>query len=328
MVWPNVGTAERFEDVFEKTAEIRFSGRPDLLIAEIAQLNVGENGDLLVVDDKQNIVFIFDRHGKLVFRLDRAAVEKFLPGTKLIPVNAFFLSNQEFCVQSMNAAEGILYRFDLQGNLLGRIKYNDRNNAFCFALDQRKNLISYNVETPTRIYLRSFNLVTERAKNFGSFPAGFRNAIYRTPVNGLAAEGGQIFQINPVEAKVYVYNGDGELIRTLKNIPSGYNPIQKDIPGDLMVATKRDMQWTWTEALFLLTHNTLLIQFLDPGKSFYFMIWKTDGTVLTGATKIKHRIIAARDSVVYISMQPAPDKNGLLPNPILVTYKWKGNESE
>ncbi len=315
--WPT-----KLTNLLSWDGDIVFSGDKQLVISEIAICAIGAE-EIVILDQRQKTIFCFNKRGALRYRIDRAKVDSVLPGYQFSPFNVALDSTGSVYVQSDAQARGEMLRFAHDGTFKGKIRYAERNNAFHFAVENNK-LISYIVQGPDEMYLRVTELSGNTSLDFGRFPKQFRNAIYRTPVISLAVGNGMIYQIHCVEPTVYVYDMQGHLHNTFTHTPAKYVPIEHDLPVDFMSATKKDMAWTTTEAIFLIDFQHLLIQFLDrQQKAFLVMIMRTDGTMILDAVPVPERVVAARDGYVYFASQPEPSPDGYLPNPMLRKAKLK-----
>lgn len=319
-------SAKKFEDIFTKAREIQFKSNDELIVAEITNVDVSVNGGILILDQILGSVFIFSSDGFLNTKIDQSWMEKIQPGIKFMPFNALFDYKGWLYIQQEVAPKGILFHFDEKLNYKGKLEFHKINNANAFKFTRDNNLICYIVESPDNVFLKLLNIRNKKEIKFGNFPKQFKNAIFRFPVQGITVDlNNIIYQINPVEPKIYVYNSNGKLITNYIHNPSFYKNIQIDFPERIFSPSemRKMSNWTWTWSIHFVEPYFLIVQYSDqPTKKFYFDLWDIYGNCYTDGVETSKRILNTHKNLIYVDYQPPMEKDGKLSNPILIEYKF------
>ncbi len=135
-----------------------------------------------------------------------------------------------------------------------------------------------------------------------------------------------MYQINPVEPKIYVYNNDRKLINTYNHAPPFYKKITNDLsenPFSNISKFKKTRNWTWTIAIHFIEPIFLIVQYYDmSSKKFFFDISDVYGNCYTNGVETSEKILATNETSIFIAHQPPMENDGKLPNPILIQYKF------
>lgn len=321
-------SSKQFEDIFIKVRDIRFKSNTELIVAEITNIDVSKNGKILVQDDILGSVFLFDADGTLLETIDQEWMERIEPGIKFKPGKALFDKQDYIYIQPVIAPKGILFRFDDKLNIVGKIEFHKINNAYSFKFNNENSLICYIVDSPEDIFLKLIDIKKHQSFRFGTFPNKFKNTVFRCPVEGLTIDkNSYIYQINPVEPTIYIYNNNGKLIKVYNKVPSFYKKIQMDYTQSLPIydisEMKKILNWTWTWSVNFVAPYFLILQYYDqPSKKIFIDLWDIYGNCYTnGVETSEKKILAANEKSVFVAHQPPMEKDGKLPNPNLVEYK-------
>lgn len=315
-ILPQTNDVNFYEEA-SKIKTIKFD--ESILLGDISFLDIDDKKNLLLTDRVSQNVFLFSENGKLINTL---STEKCTPGFNWNPQKAYF-NRQGGIVVINNAPWG--YRFKSDGNCL-----TGMNLYFLpplhLAFKEDGIMIGYYILDDGN-HLKIMSKSGKEMKKIGTFPNGFKNLISRFEGGGLITdENDNIYQLNVNSPKVFKYSKDGVLIYDFMNRPSYLRLVDEDISEDPSKHFKQINNLankTLSLGLFLLDKHKILV-LLSKNKNIGMEVYNTDGKyLLKREIIIDKMILAAKDGLIYVSVQPPLDSEGKLPNPFIEIYKLK-----
>lgn len=311
--------SDNFEKHFKKVKTIQLSS--EVLIGEIAYLDVDEQGNILITDVIGKNVLIFNPDGKLKSKL---SAEPCHPGFTFNPLKAKF--SPKGTILLINSIPWG-FRFKNNGECLGKV-----DKTFTapveFTFNNGGNIYGY-YQGYDGNYLCKMDSLGKEIKRFGNFPKYFKNLLYRLEGGGIVNDQhGNIYYANPIEPKIYKYNQKLELIATFKNEPSYHRMVQKDLSEkhasqNLLFELGKVMKGkTLTQSLYLLDTDKILVQYIMPGKCGVD-IFDLSGKLLTDEIIAPELIQCAKYGKIFIVRESESDDLNNVANPLIEVYKFK-----
>lgn len=315
----NKSTAnDNFGKHFKKVKTIQLSS--EVLIGEISYLDVDEQGNFLITDIIGKNLLIYDQEGKLKSKL---SAEPCHPGFTFNPLKAKYNTNGQILLTN-SIPWG--FRFNNDGNCLGKVdKTFTAPVEFCF--DNSGNIYGY-YQGNDGNYLCKMDSLGKEIARFGKFPSNFKNLLYRLEGGTIVCDKkGYVYNVNPVEPKIYKYNQKLELIATYKNEPSYYKMIQRDLSTnqsqELLVEIGKVLKGkTLTHSFFLLDDDRIMVQYITSGKCGVEIL-DLNGKLIASEIIVPDLIMCAKYGKIYIVNEPQSDDWNNVPNPSIEVYQFK-----
>lgn len=306
----------------KKLKTIKFDD--SLVIGDITYLDTDINNNILVTDMLSKKVYLFNSDGGLIKTL---STEKCTPGFNWQPYKAMFDRKGNIVV--LNSAPWG-YRFNADGNCFGDMDISFIAPAHLAFLENGSMVGYYNYGDGN--HLKYMDNTGKEKFRFGKFPKDFERLIYRFEGGGLITDNNDnIYQVNVSSPLVTKYDKKGNFIKEFMNKPSYLRIIEKDLSNNDPVNALKEVpklleNKTTTTALFLYENNKILV-LLSHSKYFGIELYNTDGKYLLNKELIlDKKILAAKNGYIYLLLQPPPDKQGNLPNPVVEVYKLQSNK--
>lgn len=293
------------------------------LIGQVTFLDVNEYGELLITDRLLGEVFLFDSRGSHSTTL---SPEKCGPGTFWHPSKAQYHPNGTIFVINSGPPWGIYFSADgacleiLELHFLAplHIAFDDNGNIFGYYIAYDGN------------YIKKMNPEGEEKKRFGIFPDGFSNLISRFEGGGLLVSGETIYHMNVHSPEVHLYSLDGNHIKTIKNRPSYFRGVDKDLPafgGDpgrfLNEVGNILKNRTIVYSLHSLDEAKLLVQYKHNNMYGIEVLHPDTGVVHSKPILADRPFFAARNGLLYSVNAHEPDDKGILQNPVIDVYEFQ-----
>jgi len=315
--------AESFEQLFEKRREIVLALGQET-IGTIQKMEIGPEGQFLLLDTQLGDAFLVNRSGQLISKL---SVETSQPGVRWHPLTACFALDGSILVW---CGSKDLLVFDKFGKFKGKFDMQGFRAYRDFTIDAHNHLFAYTV-TRNQFALTKIDFDGRELREGGVFPHEYHNYIYRMEEGGCIAldRAGYVYHTNVSGPEIYKYSNDLKLLRTFGRTPPFFAHLPK-AADQVFIDPRRfpevqKVMRTVTQNIHLHAVNDTLFlsQYLvmDEGR-FALDIWSTTGRYYS-SDKLRYRnvILAAKDNFVYTVFQPEADSQGNLPNPIIVEYK-------
>ncbi len=321
-----IGTAHRFEDLFEHVRDIELQVE---LIGKISQLEVAGNGNLLVVDQMMHKTWLFDSAGTLLKDIN---VQTDYPGVKWWPTGAWFGENNT--ILTVVSGARVLFLFDSKGKYLTAINTFFPQQYADFVIDKDGHIYGYATKGSAPLTVKKLDPKGSVLRTGGIFPEKYKNFISRSAGGGLVIDPkGNIYQYNVCGPEIYKLSPELTLIDTFDEKPFYYKQMARDYPGPagnpaafMREVAKLRSGVTTTYKIDLLEPWLFIIQYVQPGKEggLFLNFCDLDGTYLTRNKIVSYRpfIAAARNGVVYLVTPPEPDPDGELLNPKISKYRF------
>lgn len=320
--------SSKFEQVFEKTMEIKINLN-EIIIGTINKLDVNSKGEFLIFDETGPNLILINKYGKLIRIINPS---KDIPGIKWKPQLARFLYNDSILVRS--GGNHLLFLFNENGDYLKNIPVRFPFQYKDFVIIPQNYIVGYSI-LPNRFSLKKINFEGSIISEGGIFSDKYKNFLERQEETGpfIIYHNDCIYQMNSYSNEIYKLSLNLKHIKTYSNKSLPFKQLKEDLPilqdnySDFISKSNKLMHnSTFTKSVHFLSNNLLIIEYFELGKrhSFYFDIFSFDGQFLI-SSKISYSfsILASRDYYIYKSFQPDPDKNGTLPNPIIIEYRFK-----
>lgn len=293
------------------------------LIGQVTFLDVNEHGDLLITDRLLGEVFLFDSTESHIITL---SLEGCRPGAFWHPSKAQYHPDGTIFVINSGPPWGI--RFTPDGNCL-EISGLHFLAPLHIAFDEDNNIYGYYIAYDGN-YIKKMNPEGDEEKRFGIFPDAFTNLISRFEGGGLLVSGETIYHINVHSPEVHLYTLDGNHIKSIKNRPSYFRGVEKDLPafgGDsgifLNEVGKIMKNRTIVYSLHSLDEAKLLVQYMHHNMYGIEVLHPDTGLVHAEPILADRPFFAARNRLLYIVNTHAPDDKGILQNPVIDVYEFK-----
>ena len=319
--WVSVPDLEKY---FRKHRQITFS--EDVLIAEISSLDVGDNGDLLIVDGISRKIWIFNDDGDVRSELDPEACH---PGFMLLPMEAQYAPTG-YILLTNSGLPG--YRFNVDGSCLGRL-HREFTPPRSFSFDDHGYIYGAHHSSSERL---AFQIVIrdaegKKVRHFDLAKEAFPYLVGQTEGGGVVYQNGYLFHVSVAAPIIYKYTPDGELEQTYSVKPKFYRPLKEDFPA---VASSPNFfkkvgqifrESTLITDFWALDHEKLLLLYVND-EGVGFQVVSTEGVVLAEYLGMDFPFIHAQNGLAYRVIQPELDEQGELPNPYLEVYRYVGPE--
>jgi hypothetical protein len=310
---------EAFEQHFRLTGTVRLDSAA--MVGEVWSLAVSSRGDLLVADRMTHAVYLFAPNGTLRTKL---GAEPCHPGFVWDPLVVMFNYSDEIYV--VNNSSPRAYRFRKDGTCSGPLDLSFIPTPYmCF--DRSGNLYGYYAIVQQEP-LRKMDARGKLIHAWGEFPRGFIGVIDRVEGGGIACDDdGNIYWAVVTHPTIWKYNRSFHLVMEISDPPAYYRqvaPAPSLIGGGSANIMKeigqRVKDRNLTVSLHLLAKNKLLIQY-ETRHGYGLQVFSVKGeNLMKEDLRVGSPVRFARDNRIYIVEQPAPDKNGYLPNPEIKIY--------
>jgi len=308
---------------FRAMKTIHFHGTDTLLIAEIAHMDVGPTGRLLVTDLRGGQVLLFDSTGTLQASLNP---EDCHPGFNFRPLTAHFGGNAFIFVQNSGGRWG--FRFSEEGVCLGAADADYSGTPF-FDIDPSGTLYGVNpLQSGVAAHrvLRRMDASGKVEEEFTFPQARLPEATRRWIGGGLIADGAHIFYVSTPDKEILKLSVDGDLAGKIASRNRWFRYASEDLPANTMEAFKSFGRWghglSGAKNLFELTDETVMVQY-QKGAEVGYQIFTKDGELIAEEFGFDFRelFLYGSRSLVYRVIQPGLDAHGTIPNPYLEVFR-------
>lgn len=306
---------------FQKVRTIQFSGSESLLIATINHLDVGPDGQLLVVDQVGRQALLFDAQGTMLKELDPSICH---PGFHFRPLKAVFAEGYIFLINSLPWG----YRFKLDGECLGSL-----DDTFIapdhFDFDASGDLYGIYERPEGKLFLRHMDPLGKMIDEAELPPSKHPYAEYRLEGGGVIIDGAHIFYAPATAQHVLKLTRDGAVTATIAHRNSWFRSIKEDLPPPAKPtpdffkrAGRLFKNSTITESIFALSDQHFMVQYRNGDRGFGYQVFTRDGDFVVEETGIDFLFKHAEGGLAYRVVQPELDEQGELPNPYLEVYRF------
>lgn len=295
----------------------------DVLVGQISNLDVDENGNLLVTDYIGRSVLLYGFDGRLKKKLSADSCN---PGFHFAPLKAKF-SSKSWIVMTNSAPWG--FRFKRNGECFAPMdKTFIAPMDFCF--DRKENIYGYFIGG-TGGYLSRMDSTGKEILRYRSFPNQFKNLLSRMEGGGIVCDdSGFIYVALPTGPEVYKYSPRGELMAKFGVIPSYYNRIEQDIssstnPQTVLADFRRvTMGKNTTLSIHLIEKDKIVLQYL-LAKTIGIEVYDVNGKrLLRSVVQFDMPFVTFKNGYGYRVIEPEPDAHGNLANPQIEVFKYIG----
>lgn len=298
-----------------------------VILGTIDWIDVSSKGDVLIVDQKENEVYLFDKNGKLKTRLD---FEKCHPGYKWSPKKAFFDLKGKIYVISSIFNFGFL--FDENGKPLESMKKQvvefNPNRIF---MDGKGNYLGiFDDAVKKQFYLiRLGSKGNELARSYlPQMSEGERIINSKTSGGGIAVDGkDNIYVILPTRFNPLKYDKTlkylGELKGDQKYLHSvNYNLIERD---DYIGQIKALKDASLARSIFVIEENKILLQTFYRHDNLLFQVLNSEGKQISDRNLTLNKpepFVCAKNGCLYKTGYPEYNKPTSSVNPFVLVYKY------
>lgn len=292
----------------------------EVLIGAVSTLDIGKNGDLLIVDKVARKVWLFDRKGNFKKEL---RPEPCHPGFRMNPLDARYAGDR-FILMTNAGPWG--YRFKIDGTCLGGL-HREFRAPMQLALDDQGFIWAFYGERGG--YLAQMDSSGKKLLQFDTVNEGFPNLIYRVHGGGIFATDAFVYYAGVADQKIYKYDGSGRLVQTIGRTPRRHRAPPRDLPPGVSKQLFRVVgevmgQSTLTFGLFPLDENLIMLQYKHGREGFGFQVFDRQGRLLAEDFGMQYQLITAKEGRVYRVVQPELEADGALPNPFIEVYRYTG----
>lgn len=324
------GSGQSFEKYFELVDTIVLSD--EVVIGTASRLEVGPNGELLVLDPTSDNVILFDKKGQFLSVLD---VEPCHPGFDWNPGKLSFRDDGRILV--VNGGFGGFY-FDGEGHCLESLNgeyFGPRfvavgpdHNLYGF----RMRRVQYGIEWASEYGNDSRYLIEGNETN---------NILVRVVAGGiLVDESKHVFLTVPNRPFVYKISPEDEAIQVLGYRPSYYRQMSGETPVDRGASGRSAMDEvnrivmssSVTINMHLLDRDKIMILYTNsynretrPSEMFGIHVMNTNGESL-----IEEEILVAgpvfsagRGGLAYLILHPELEDDASVQNPTIEVYEFQ-----
>jgi hypothetical protein len=303
--------AERFEQVFEKEAEIQLDTDDRCAIKMISDFDIDHKGNFLVADGwGVRDVFVFDPLGSFLRSLGRRGQG---PGEYSTPVSIDVTRNGDILVADYMANKIIIYGkdYEFKRSIIcqPRLQYyiHSDSHGGLYAYSGAK-FGSRNKLTQT---VFKYDPNGKVIASFAPFPEAANEINFSAIQDGMAIDAeDHIYEMNPLYYQIRKYTPEGDLVKTFsrktklfKVIPSnqGTNPIIVKGP-------------------YYLRKGLILAQVNE-----HIEIFDTEGLFLAGELPFSLNIVGCKDNSIFAELWEEPDSRGNIKNPKIIKYTLRGD---
>lgn len=292
----------------------------DVLIGTIMSLDIGENGDILLVDKESMTVQLFNKEGNHLTELDASACH---PGFNKRPIVAVF-AEDSFIFVVNSGPWG--YRFEIDGSCLGAV---DDAYRVGFHTSYSSDGFIWGFYWRNGGSIAKMDTTGKELNRFNVEETNFPNIVNRWQGGGLVALDGYIYYAGVTSQRIFKYYPDGTLDQIFDNPPDGYRAPSKDFPDNLSPtffkkAGEIMFSSTMTNDLFALDENKVMIQFWNRDRGLGYQIFDADGALLIEESGLDEGFRDAGRGFAYRVVYPTMDENGEDPNPSIEVYRYVG----
>ncbi|MDE2955517.1 MAG: hypothetical protein OXU68_00695 [Bacteroidota bacterium] len=295
-----------------------------LLIGHIWSLEVGADGRLLVVDMRGQQAFLFDQKGRMLAPLDPSVCH---PGFEVRPVHGIFIGDQSILLSNAGPWG---YRFTTDGDCLGNIDPDFSLTSAGFLSAGHHDLLHGLSRGAGKAVVQAMDTRGKLLREIPLPSISHPNISRRIATGGLIADNTNLFYTGPVDPHILRLSLDGKVITRISHRTSWFRDASADLPDlnqndpmALVQAVGRVFRsTTLTDALFELTAETILAQYINPGAERGYQIFTKQGRLVAQELGIEILFNAARDGLAYHVVQPGLDDSGELPNPFIEVYRF------
>ena len=293
---------------------------PDsLIIAQIGSIDVNSEGNILVTDNINQAVYLFDSKGSLLKNLSPLDCN---PGFVMRPITAEFMFDGTILMTN-SIPWG--YRFDANGSCL-----ESMHNGFVapqyFCSSDADSFFGFYKDPNTAAKIRQMKYDGELIDEFNVDDLGFPNLMGRVAGGGLKCEDDALLLGNVARPIVIKYSRKGQRITEIKTTPKKYNPIESDIssgaaPSLFMSIGAFYKENTVIVSLNILNESLLMIQYKNQD-DYGFQIVNLEGEIVYENESNYFYAHVERNEAFRV-VQPSPDESGNLDNPYIEVYKFE-----
>ena len=311
----------------------------DSIKLDIDNLLIGTVGRLLILGNTNKIV-IFDANADKIIFIDLSkktykdiSVESVMPGHKLVYAglykdkdNGFSVSSTPYFYFKFNNNAEIIRHFKIEEKYISlHFSFVEKPYFVFFSLDfkqsnQSLNLYNYktgklNKLTDVNFYYKDFNMLSRTL-----YTGGF-----------LTDKDGNIYLANTIENKIYKYDKSGNIIKVFKSEDKFYKQMpefgKKDRMETLKILTNK--KYGKFNRMYFLNSETIIANYFvfkkGPELNLDIEIFdvKTGKSLTSGGIVPPFPLFYAEDDYIYLLKNAKHlDKNGNLPNPTIMKYKY------
>ncbi len=296
-----------------------------LLIAQIRSLDVGANGQMLIVDMLGQQAFLFSPGGNLLAVLDPSVCH---PGFEVRPVHAKFLADQSIFLSNAGPWG---YRFTPGGGCKGSVDpdYTLSAHAGFLHADPEGGLVGL-YRFPDKQIIRYMDASGKTLQEITLPASDYPNATSRMAMGGIVTNGTHLFYAGVAEPNILKLTRDGSVVSRIAHRTAWFRDVSQDLPevdrsnlaASVQASGRLRAASTLTSNLFDLTDHTIMVQYIDADRGRGYQVFTKEGQLIAQELGIRVRFKHGAGGLVYRVVQPDLDDRGELPNPYLEVYQF------
>ena len=296
-----------------------------LLIAQIRSLDVGANGQMLIVDMLGQQAFLFGPGGNLLSVLDPSVCH---PGFEVRPVHAKFLADQSIFLSNAGPWG---YRFTPEGGCKGSVDpdYTLSSHADFLQADPEGGLVGM-YRFPDRQIVRYMDASGKTLREITLPASDYPNVTSRSAMGGIVTNGTHLFYAGVAEPNILKLTRDGTVVSRIAHRTSWFRDVSQDLPGvdrnnlaALIQANGRlRATSTLTSNLFDLTDHLIMVQYINADRGDGYQVFTKEGQFIAQELDIRVSFKHGAGGLVYRVVQQDVDDQGELPNPYIEVYQF------
>lgn len=300
---------------------------PDsLLIGWIWSMDVGPEGQMLIVDFKGQETLLFDPDGNLTAVLDPTLCH---PGFLALPVVAKFVGDQSIFVSNGGSPMG--YRFTPAGDCLGSVdpEYQVITQGRDLDVGSRGSLFGV-YEFPDRQVIRQMDSSGKTLREIALPPSDFPNATNRIDMGGLVVDDAHMFYAGVAEPHILKLTLDGDVAARISERSSWFRDVSRDLSDVRLSAIGQSGNplgefhgsYTLVQELFELTDKAIMVEYQNSGRGSGYQVFAKDGVLVAEELGIGLTFNFVKAGRAYRVVQPEQDDSGETPNPRIDVYQF------
>ena len=314
------------DDPFRVVKEIKLSD--EIPIGTIGSIDVNDERQLLIADPIGRNVMLFDWNGALLKVLSAEACD---PGLRWQPGEAYFRPDGSIIVLISSPPWGVI--FSGEGECIQKTDESFLSpKSFCVTSDYMFALHTMNPDRPDRLdlYIQKYDYNGKSIGPFADLPDDFAHVNHRSVFRGLVCdEDGTVYVSLASGPELFIYNSAGELVNTIREVPSYYRAIREDVAftSDLQYLMRKFKEINNTKTLmfsiFKLNVNRILMQFRNNSHEYGVQVIDVRRKRAVNEEEIiAHRLFYyAGENYIYAFRQADINESGELPNPSILVYE-------